>query len=269
MSDVLNMVYKKIGDIQLGLNIYKPDDWKETDKRACIIFFFGGGWIGGTIDHFKLQSKYLAHRGMVAITPDYRVKTRHGTTPFECVKDAVSAVIWVKDRAHELGIDTDKVVVSGGSAGGHIAACTVLTGTLNEAGKSSSAIPKAMILFNPVLDTSKKGYGYERLGEKMLEISPVNYIRKGLPPAIIFHGTADTTVPYENSLRFCNEMQNMGGHCQLVSYEDRKHGFFNIRKGYTPDFVDTLEKADAFLCEIGLLSGAEDVKEYIAQNSVF
>lgn len=72
--------YKTIGDdIELKLYIFTPADHKTTDKCSAIVFFFGGGWIGGTPTHFAPQAKYLASRGMVAICVDYRTKKSHGT----------------------------------------------------------------------------------------------------------------------------------------------------------------------------------------------
>ena len=123
MIKEIKKVYKIVNDIELILKVYVPKDWRWEDRRPAIVFFFGGGWENGTIDHFKTQSQYLAARGMVGITPDYRVGSRHGVTPFECVKDGKAALEWVKENAGELGIDAGKIVVGGGSAGGHIAAC--------------------------------------------------------------------------------------------------------------------------------------------------
>lgn len=199
---VTKELYKTIEDIDLSLKIYKADDWKESDKRAAIIFFFGGGWVNGTIDHFKPQSKYLASLGMVAITADYRVKDRHGTSPFQCVEDGKSAVAWVRCHSEELGIDPERIAVGGGSAGGHVAASTVLLPdeefiedkVVNEI----SSIPSAMVLFNPVLDTTESGYSAKKVGGRPEELSPLHHIREDIPPTIIFHGTDDMTVPFNN-----------------------------------------------------------------------
>ncbi|MEO8498868.1 MAG: alpha/beta hydrolase [Planctomycetota bacterium] len=117
-------VYKKIGDVELNIYIYNPVDQKPTDKRPVAVLFFGGGWTSGTPAQFEQQCKYLASRGMVAMTADYRVLSRHGTKAKECVADAKSAIRWVRQEAERLGVDPNRVVAGGGSAGGHIAACT-------------------------------------------------------------------------------------------------------------------------------------------------
>ncbi len=118
--------YTKTKQADLEMVVHYPPGWKETDKRPGIVFFFGGGWENGTIKAFEPQAKYLASRGMVAARADYRVKSRHGVTPKECVDDARSAIRWIRQNAGKLGVDPDKIVASGGSAGGHIAACTTL-----------------------------------------------------------------------------------------------------------------------------------------------
>ena len=72
-------VYKKVGDVELKMYLFKPAGHKPTDRRPAIVFFFGGGWRGGTPTQFQQQSKYLASRGMVAMAADYRVLSRHQT----------------------------------------------------------------------------------------------------------------------------------------------------------------------------------------------
>ena len=119
------LVYKATGKragkiVGLRLHVFKPDGHKETDSRPAIVFFFGGGWVGGTPTQFYQQARFLADRGMVAISAEYRV----GISPFHCVEDGKSAIRFVKEQASSLGVDPDRVIASGGSAGGHVAACT-------------------------------------------------------------------------------------------------------------------------------------------------
>ena len=91
---------------------------------------------------------------MVAICAEYRIKSKHGTTPFECVDDGKSAVRWIREHADDLGIDPNKIVAAGGSAGGHVAACTaVINGyETNSENMDISSKPNALVLFNPVID---------------------------------------------------------------------------------------------------------------------
>ncbi|HYW79663.1 MAG TPA: carboxylesterase family protein, partial [Thermoguttaceae bacterium] len=87
MGDAKVEVYKRIGDVALNIYIYTPKDHKPSDNRPAIVFFFGGGWVGGTPSQFRPHAEYLASRGMVAMAADYRVSSRHKTSPFECVED--------------------------------------------------------------------------------------------------------------------------------------------------------------------------------------
>jgi acetyl esterase/lipase len=248
-----DFTYKEASGVELKLHLFAPEDWKPSDRRAAIVFFFGGGWVGGSPSQFYPHCRELADRGMVAMAADYRVRSRNRTTPFECVKDGKSAIRFVRAHADELGIDPDRIAAGGGSAGGHVAAST---GTLPgfdepEADRDVSSQPDAMVLFNPVLDTSERGYGYERLRERFREISPVHHIDESTPPTILFHGTGDTTVPFENAERFCKKMKAAGNRCELMAFDDRPHGFFNYGRGDNSDYEASLARMVAFLDSLG------------------
>lgn len=240
------LTYKTIGETKLQLHLFQPEDFKATDQRPCIICFFGGGWNGGTPSQFYQYCDRFAKLGMVAFSAEYRVAKKHKTTPFECVEDGKSAVRWVRENAKKLGVNPDLIVAAGGSAGGHVAACTALiTGQeAKDEDLNISSIPNALILYNPVIDTTKKGYGHKRFEEnRKTEISPVHHVRKDLPPTLITHGTADTTVPYENATRFTELMQKAGNDCKLITFEEKGHGFFNgshFRKANGDDDFNSL-----------------------------
>ncbi|MCA9016082.1 MAG: prolyl oligopeptidase family serine peptidase, partial [Planctomycetaceae bacterium] len=121
--------------------------------------------------------------------------------------------------------------------------------------KQISSVPNAMALFNPVVDTTETGWkgGPKQLGERCKEISPFHFIRKDLPPTIIFHGTADTTVLFENVERFTRQMKQNGNRCELVAYQDQEHGFFNLSKNKA-NYDSTIEKLDQFLTSLGYLN---------------
>src|SRR5439155_382516 len=125
-------------------------------------------------------------------------------TVFDCVKDARSAVRYVRAHAGELGIDPQNIIVSGGSAGGHLAVATAIFSGVDEVGEDTSVspVPNALVLLFPVIDTSKEGYGNAKIGERWKELSPAHNVRSGLPPTIIFHGTGDTTCPFKGAQMF-------------------------------------------------------------------
>ncbi len=194
---------------------------------------------------------------MVAFSAEYRVKNKHKTTPVECIEDGKSAVRWVREHAVQWNIDLNRIAVGGWSAGGHIAASTSLISGLDakqENGKIRST-PDAMFLFNPVLDTTLTGWkaGQKRLGDRSRELSPIHYINDQTPATVIFQGTADIYLPYENVERFHKIMRQHHNRCEVFSYAGRPHGFFkpSVNK---EDYLDTVSKMDTFLVSLGWLS---------------
>jgi acetyl esterase len=241
--------YRTIGSTELKLWIFGESDPKS--KKPAIVFFFGGGWNSGSPAQFENQSRHFAKRGMIAITADYRVKSRHGVQVVECVKDAKAAIAWVRENARRLGIDPDKIAASGGSAGGHLAACT---GTIS--GFGSDERPNAMILFNPACTlapiagwqpSGDNDLSTERLGVEAKVISPAHHIGPHTPPTLILHGKADTTVPYASVVAFESVMKQAGRPCKLVGYDGEEHRFFNRGEGYSKALAD----ADGFLIDLG------------------
>ena len=263
--------YKSVADVRdatkrvrLRLHVFKPAGHRASDRRPAIVFYFGGGWVGGTPKQFYPHCEYLASRGMVAMAAEYRVKSRNRTTPLECVKDGKSAIRYVRAHAKELGVDPDRVASGGGSAGGHVAACTGVIKGHEEEGEDLkvSSLPAAMVLFNPGVGTlSGKGFGSGFFKEHP-DLSPAHNVRKGLPPTIIFHGTADTTVLFEDVERFTALMKKAGNDCTLVPSEGQKHGFFNFGRGDA--FEKTVTEADRFLARLGYLEGEPRVREFVA-----
>lgn len=255
--------YKEIDGVKLHLHVFLPAEWQPTDTRPAVVFFFGGGWVGGNPSQFKPQCEYLASRGMVAMSAEYRVKSRHGTTPFECVADGKSAVRWIRQHASQWGVDPNRIAAGGGSAGGHVAASTGVLEGLEEPGEEMtiSSAPNAMILFNPAVDTTETGSrrAAERIGERARELSVVHHVRKGLPPTIVFHGTDDEAVPIETVRRFRDAMQNAGNRCELVEYAGKGHGFFNLHRD-EKSYRDTLREADKFLISLGYLQGQPTIR---------
>lgn len=244
--------YKTVGDVKLTLHVFNPPRHQATDKTPAIVFFFGGGWIGGTPQQFYNQSEYLASRGMVAICADYRTKTKHKTSPQECVKDGKSAVRWIRSHAADLGIDPNRLAAGGGSAGGHVAAATGALAGFNEEGEdtSVSARPDALVLFNPVFDNSENGYGYDRVKDYWKEISPMHNIDQDTPPTIVLLGTKDDLIPVATAEEYKKRMETAGVRCDLRFYEDQLHGFFNKAK-----YSETVIEADKFLVSLGYLGG--------------
>ena len=244
--------FRPLDEKPLELQVFAPPAHQASDARPAIVFFFGGGWEHGSVTQFVRQASYLASRGMVAVCADYRTRASHGTTPFECIADGKAAVRWVRAHATELGVDPNRIAASGGSAGGHVAASTALLNELEEkdADTSISCMPDALVLFNPVLDTTATGYGAKKIGARCREASPSHHIRGGLPPTIIFHGTADKTVKIENARRFADEMKKAGNACTLITYDGQGHGFYRDE----PYYSAVLGEVDKFFVSLGWIA---------------
>jgi acetyl esterase/lipase len=249
------VVYKKTDKSDLNIHVFNPPNHTAADQRPAIVFFFGGGWNGGSPSQFYPHCEYLASRGMVAMSAEYRVKSKHGTSPRECVKDGKSAIRWIRLHADELGIDPRKLAAGGGSAGGHVAAATGTVKGFNEEGEdtSISCRPNALVLFNPVYDNGPNGYGYDRVKEYWKDFSPMHNISESTPATIVFLGTKDKLIPTATAEQYKKLMAAKGRRCDLHLYKDQAHGFFNHKK--KEYFAKTVIEADKFLASLGYLKG--------------
>ena len=267
-------VYREVNGSKLNAYVFTPPQHQASDRRPAVLFFFGGGWKGGTPGQLLPQSLYLAQRGMVAIPCDYRVLSRHGVTPQDCLRDAKAAIRWARANAARLGIDPARIVAAGESAGGHLAAATALVPGFEEgAHPETSSMPNALVLFNPAVLLSPAEGHPGLLSEASLasisartqgrpqEISPYHFIRAGLPPSILFHGTKDEAVPFPTVELFAKAMTAAGNRCELKAYEGQPHGFFNPGRGQGEPraeanrcFHRTIRELDAFFVSLGYLT---------------
>jgi acetyl esterase/lipase len=267
-------IYKTKGLTRLKLYVYQPVRIELDKNLPAIVFFHGGGFHERPVWQFEAQCKYLVKQGMVGILASYRTNSRI----FDCIADSKSAIRWVRKHAVELGIDKNRIVAGGGSAGAYLAACTGLVKGFDENNEDMdiSSVPNALVLFNPALDfpahlkdsevkaqsDSKKRikrvpYHAKKLirclSGRAIEISPFHYIEKNAPPTIIFHGTADRSIDFNQATRFCKEMKKNMNRCEVVLYEGREHGFFLKYYG-EEDFTSTMETTVKFLSKLGYIS---------------
>lgn len=249
-------IYKRVGSQELRLDLFLPAGFKPSDRRPGLIGFHGGGWSGGDPRSMYPLAAWAAERGFVGVSVQYRrYKPKTDNTVFECVRDARSAVRYLRAHATEWGLDPERLVVTGSSAGGHLAVGTALFDDVNEKGEelSVSCGPDALILLWPVIDTSAEGYGRAKIGERWRELSPLHHVRSGVPPTLLFHGTADATVPFAGAQAFHDAMRKAGNACEFVIGPQGGHGF--AMKDATAH-ADTLRRIEAFLGPRGYTFGA-------------
>jgi acetyl esterase len=254
-------VFKTTPQGDLKLHVYHPAAWKATDHRPAIVFWFGGGFAKGTVAAFGRQSTYFASRGLVCICAEYRVKLIHGTEIDKCVEDARSAMRWVKSHASQLGVDPDKIIASGGSAGGTLA----LLVTLGEGPDAKeddlkvSTSPCALVLFNPAQGEAIANIARrieasdDEKARRIKLLAAIDEPQKAEPPAIFFFGTDDQLLAASRS--FCQKSNELGNRCELWTAEAQKHTFFNR----SPWYEATLRKADEFLVSLGYLQGSPTI----------
>lgn len=273
-DDAREETYKTIGDVEMKMWVFDPPNHQANDSRPAIVFFFGGGWKAGSPAQFERHCRYLASQGMVAMTADYRVSSRHNTLADKSLEDAESAIRWVRQNAKRLGLDPNRVAAGGGSAGGHLAACLGVVPPLNEsASEETSSVPNALALFNPAMllapfediSLGKNDEGIQkfddiasRTGVPAKRISPIHHIHQGLPPTLIFHGEADITVPFVTAKRYTELATEAGNRCELESYRHATHGFFNYGRSGEPGeyYPATISRMHTFFQSLGYLKNS-------------
>jgi len=245
-------VYKTIGERQLALEIDFPDGWKATDHRPAIVFFQGGGFKSGGTNQFIPQATYFAKRGMVAIRAEYRGTKKDGVLPDKCMEDAISAMRWIRKNASTLGIDSNRIVSSGGSSGGLLAMGVFCLTSLQSPKDdiSVSPEPNAIVLYNPGVDfLAEEKFMKLVKGDKTLaeKLSPLRNMRGNMPPTLILYGTEDWL--YDQQTKFVEQAKQMNAPIEVFLAEGAEHGFFN-----TSNWLEkTTERVDDFLSSIGYL----------------
>jgi acetyl esterase/lipase len=241
------ILYKKTPQEDMYLYILRPIS-KTKKALPAIVYFTGGGWVNGNVEGQIPNAAWFRDQGIIGIDADYRVKSRHGTSPIECIQDAKSAIRYVRAHAKELGIDPKRIIAAGGSAGGHIAVCTVIDGgDATGEDMNISSKPNALVLHNPVLG---EGFG-EEFFTVHPEFSPILQVKKGWPPTILSDGTKDQTAPIDVAERFTRMMKESRNVCELIKVKDAGHSCdWPVSN---PNFLPTIQRMTDFLKEQKLI----------------
>lgn len=256
------VTYKQVGESELRLHMFEPTG-ESGQPRGAIVFFFGGGWKNGQPSQFYPHCRALSQLGMVAASAEYRVFSRDKAHVADCVADAQDAVRYLRSHAAELNIDPKRLAAGGGSAGGHLAAAvaTLADRRRPKTNKPDEFRPNALVLFNPALAMAAfpaaeqptyfdKVELRERLGDEAENLSPLHHVTEGLPPTLILHGEADTTVPLWTVAAFRDRAVEARARCELVTYADQAHGFFNHGR---EKYQATYDEMVRFLSELGYI----------------
>jgi acetyl esterase/lipase len=216
----------QVGDRALHAELVFPT--KRPDKPMPVaLWIHGGGWKSGS--YKGNAASWLAQEGYFTASIEYRLS---GEAPWPAqLEDCQAAVRWVRSQAETYGLDPNRIVVLGASAGGHLAACL---GTMGDGGGGQV---QAVVSFCPPTDftTGKTVYGWA-LGplfrdpelkntEAQKSASPLYHVKAGLPPFLIFHGDKDPTVPIDEAVRLNDALREAGGQSKLVVVAGGDHGF--------------------------------------------
>jgi len=229
-KDHLIKTYKTVDGFDLDIHLFLPENINKSPKSPVIVYFTGGSWTKGNPEWDFYNCAVYAKKGWVGVAVEYRVADRYETTPFEAVKDARSAIRWLRMNADIYNIDTNRIVASGNSAGGHLVLTTVLANNWNEStdNLNYSAAPNLAIVNAGVynlLSDDATDWITSHLKDKSIvkNISPLHLLRKGLPPMIIFHGTNDQSVDYASAKEFAEKMKELGNDFEFHTMEGAPH----------------------------------------------
>lgn len=240
--------YKNIDGKELKLSVFLPEGYETSDETyPTFVVYHGGSWAVGEASWHYPDCAYWSQRGMIAVSVDYRLSKRDGVkVPLECVKDAKSAIRFLRKNAADLKVDSNKIVAAGGSAGGQLAAgvATLTSPMTNDDSYdlSISCVPNAVVAYNPYYKCEAS-------------LSPPNFVTEGLPPLITFLGDKDPAITVESLVAFQKDYRARGNASELYIAAGGKHGLCNGRNPQNPYFYWSLALIDQFLVKYGILNG--------------
>lgn len=256
-----NITYLTANNFEARVDLYLP---REAEKPTpTLIYIHGGGWVGGSKEGAMLQVLPYMELGWAVVNVQYRLG-KVSLAP-AAVEDCRCALRWVYQHAKEYRIDTSRLVVTGHSAGGHLSLTTAMlpasAGLDRQCPGTEDLRVAAIVNWYGITDVgdllegvNMKSYAVGWMGsmtnrgEIARRVSPIEYVRAGLPPTLTVHGDADPTVPYQHAVRLHSALERAGVPNQLVTVPGGKHG------GFTRDETLRIHTAiRKFLAAHGLL----------------
>ncbi|WP_298288895.1 SUMF1/EgtB/PvdO family nonheme iron enzyme [Novosphingobium sp.] len=242
MEPSSSYVYRAQDGRALRVFVDAPTALKAADKRPALVFFFGGSWNVGWQGVFSAYAEYFARRGLVCFRVDYRVGSRDGagSTALRATQDAREALRWIRSNAGRFGVDPDRLVTMGESAGGHLALTSALSSGLDATQPDPALAPfvKAIIAAYPVSDASDK------------RISPVDLLSEGTPPLFVTWGTLDPFAPKLSA--FVDKAASLNLSPGVHIEQGAGHGYILSEQYQTA----SIARMDAFLTGLGILAPA-------------
>jgi acetyl esterase/lipase len=237
---VPNIIYLTANNWDAKLDVYQSRD--AATPSPTLIYFHGGGWVAGTKEASSLTFLPFLDMGWNVVNVEYRL-AKVSLAP-AAVQDALCALRWVHRNGKQYNVDTNRLVLMGNSAGGHLA---LTTGMIPASAGLDSLCPgneelkvAAIINWYGITDVNEllagpnvRNYAVAWLGgmsnreEIAKRVSPLTYVRAGLPPIISIQGDADPTVPYSQNVRLHQALDGASVRNELVTVPGGKHGGFS------------------------------------------
>jgi acetyl esterase len=244
--------FPKPGGFSLTLDAFVPEG--EGPFPTCILVHGGGFTKGDKTSFIKPLFAPLSDAKFAWFTINYRLAPDHRYPV--CIEDAEAAIRWVKAHAKEYKADTNRIALIGESAGGHIVS---MVGTRAH-GETALA---AVVSFYGPHDLEFQADNRHAVGASLTALlgisdelneanrkalhdaSPSSYVKAGMPPYLLIHGTKDDKVPYEQSVRFQKQMKAAGNVCDLIAIPEGIHGmggWDKLASTYAKDMIEWLRK---------------------------
>ncbi len=249
-------LYKTTPHGELTLHINFPSTWRKNQNYPAVVFF-AGEWVNGSVEQFAYYARYLAERGMIAARAEYRLLSNQEISIVDCIRDAKSAIRWLRKHASELGIDPNRIAAAGGFAGGYLAACTAHVSGYEEGKEDWTLSSKSnlLILLNPLLSVTNALFA-QRLPDNDIakDISPLLHVDEETPPTILVCGSQDALYP--QAQEYFNRAYEHEADAALFVADKQGRGFFNN----PPWLQQTLLVIDTFLIEHGYLQAPPGIE---------
>ena len=234
-----NITYRQANGVELKIDVYQSRN--QNRPAPTFVYYHGGGWVGGSKEANVLRLIPYLQKGWSAVNVQYRLG--NVSLAPAAVEDSLCALRWVGRNAEQYGFDPDRIVVSGNSAGGHLALTTGITPTEAELDRQclGAETPKVAAVVNwyGITDVgdllggpNQKSYAVRWLGaqpnraEIAKRVSPLSYIRENLPPIISIHGDADPVVPYDHAVKLHQKLDQVEVINKLITVPNGLHGGF-------------------------------------------
>ena len=240
---ISNITYLKANNMDLKVDVYLPRN--AEGPAPTFIYYHGGGWVGGSKEANILRLLPYLEQGWAAVNVQYRLG-QVSLAP-AAVEDSLCALRWVARNAEEYGFDIDRLVVSGNSAGGHLALTSGMlpsdTDLALQCPDTESPSVAAIVNWYGITDVvdlldgaNEKAYAVRWMGsqpnrrEIADRVSPMKYVRADLPPIITIHGNADPTVPYAHAVQLHEALDQVEIRNQLITVPNGRHGGFSAEE---------------------------------------